>query len=96
MFENDCGTTVVISVFKYFRINLNYVEVKKALNNNSEGTNIFNLKNFFISAGITSKIHKVPKEHKINMLDNTNEKEYWIKNYLSFNNFDEVLSNIGQ
>lgn len=35
-------------------------------------------------------------EYYLNMSDNTNEKDYWIKNYLSFNNFDEVLSNISQ
>ena len=40
LFENDCGTAVVVGILKYYGCNANYIRIRDAINNSDKGTNV--------------------------------------------------------
>lgn len=74
LFENDCGTAVVVNLLRYYGYNANYIKIKDVINNNSNGTNIINIKNFFSSCGMECKLFKVPNHNRLGMLNSVSNK----------------------
>ena len=76
LFENDCGTAVVVGILKYYGCNANYIRIRDAINNSDKGTNVKDIKLFFNKCNISSKIFKLPKSNRLNMLMNVSEENF--------------------
>lgn len=68
LFENDCGTAVVVNILKYYGYNANYIKIREIVNNISAGTNVIDIKNFFNSCGFKCKLYKVPNKNRFSIL----------------------------
>lgn len=76
LFENDCGTAVVVGILKYYGCNANYIRIRYAINNSDKGTSVKDIKLFFNKCNISSKIFKLPKSNRLNMLMNVSEENF--------------------
>lgn len=68
LFENDCGTAVVVNILKHNGYYVNYVKIKEILNNSIVGTNVREIKNFFNYCGVDCKLYKIPDNNRANIL----------------------------